>query len=309
MCLTEVIILGGTVSMDKHAYLVMAHNNWEVLKRQIKILDSRHNDFFIHVDKKIKDFPIDIEDWAHNSNVRVFHEINDMWADYSQIECELFLLKKATECCDYSFYHLLSGTDLPLKCADYIYEFFEKNKSKNFIGIVPNEVYYSVRRVKYFHLLTSIKSYRDSKLLKGLDRLFEYCQRIVFVNRLKQKDIKIIDGWQWFSINKGFAKYILNKKSDIDSIFKKSIASDELVFQTMAYNSDYRDTLYDETDLKNGSMRYIDWERGRPYIWGQDEKDYDLLIKSPYMFARKFDEKYMEIVNRIYNDLIRSSTE
>ncbi len=232
-----------------------------------------------------------------------------MWADYSQIECELFLLKRATECCDYSFYHLLSGTDLPLKRADYIYEFFENNRSKNFIGIVPNEVYYSIRRVKYYHFFTSLNSYRSSKLLKGLDRLFEYFQRLFFVNRIKEKDIKIIDGWQWFSVNMRFAKYILGNKSYIDNIFKYSIASDELVFQTLAYNSCFRETLYDDTDLKNGSMRYIDWERGRPYTWGQDEKDYELLMKSPYMFARKFDEKYIEIVNRIYDELIRRNTE
>lgn len=57
-------------------------------------------------------------------------------------------------------------------------------------------------------------------------------------------------------------------------------------------------------DLLNGSMRYIDWKRGTPYTWGQDEKDYELLINSPYLFARKFDENVnFEIVKKIYDNI------
>jgi hypothetical protein len=50
-------------------------------------------------------------------------------------------------------------------------------------------------------------------------------------------------------------------------------------------------------------MRFIDWERGKPYIWGQEQGDFEYLTGSPYMFARKFDEQYFEIVERIYNKL------
>lgn len=35
-------------------------------------------------------------------------------------------------------------------------------------------------------------------------------------------------------------------------------------------------------------MRDIDWHRGSPYIWRIS--DYDELMKSEFLFARKFDE-------------------
>ena len=49
-------------------------------------------------------------------------------------------------------------------------------------------------------------------------------------------------------------------------------------------------------------MREIDWNRGRPYIWRTD--DFDTLISSEKLFARKFDERadstiIDKIVNRI----------
>ena len=46
-------------------------------------------------------------------------------------------------------------------------------------------------------------------------------------------------------------------------------------------------------------MRYIDWNRGGPYVWR--ERDFDELINSDYLFARKFDEKIdNNIINMIY---------
>jgi hypothetical protein len=191
---------------------------------------------------------------------------------------------------------------MPLKPISEIYNFFE-NSGKNFVGIVPNEVYYSVRRVKYYHPLVHLKSYRKCKFLKGLDRILEYGQKLIGINRLKDNDMKIIDGWQWFSITAQLCKYIIENEYIIKKMFSSSIAASELFMQTLIYNSDFYNTLYDTKDLKNGSMRYIDWKRGKPYVWGQEKGDYEMLIESPYMFARKFDEKYFDIVERIYNHL------
>ena len=42
--------------MNKHAYLILAHNQFDILKKLVVALDSKHNDIYIHVDKKAKDF-------------------------------------------------------------------------------------------------------------------------------------------------------------------------------------------------------------------------------------------------------------
>lgn len=38
--------------MDKHAYCIMAHNNWAQLQMLIDCLDDKRNDIFLHIDKK-----------------------------------------------------------------------------------------------------------------------------------------------------------------------------------------------------------------------------------------------------------------
>lgn len=253
--------------MKKHAYLIMAHGNWNILEKLLLLLDDERNDIYLHIDAKVKCDISRFESLLKFSKLNVLNSTNVYWADYSIVQCELNLLKVANDCGDYSYYHLLSGVDLPLKSNNEIFDFFEKRK-KEFIGIVPTETYYSVRRVKFYHLFTCLKCYRNSKLLKGIDRIIEYGQKLCRVNRLKNSNWRIIDGWQWFSITERYCKYLLANEALIKRVFSKTISCDELVLQTLAYNSSFYDSLYDVTDLKNGSMRFVDWERGKPYTWG-----------------------------------------
>lgn len=46
-----------TQKMLRHAYLIMAHNNFEILEKQVLLLDSPNADFYIHVDKKSRGIP------------------------------------------------------------------------------------------------------------------------------------------------------------------------------------------------------------------------------------------------------------
>ena len=294
--------------MNKHAYLIMAHGNWDILKKLLILIDDEKNDIYLHIDAKANLQIIDdILPAVKISKVTLIDSQEVYWADYSIVEVELKLLKAANNDVNgggYSYYHLLSGVDLPIKSNGEIYSYFESS-GKNFIGIVPNEVYYSVRRVKFYHPFTQFEAYRNSKLLKGIDRLLEYIQKAVGINRIKNINWKIIDGWQWFSITEEFCNYLLENEVLIKKIFSRTISCDELVLQTLAYNSEFYNTLNDTMDLKNGSMRYIDWQRGKPYVWGKEEQDYEMLMNSPYMFARKFDESHMDIVDKIYNELMR----
>lgn len=41
----------------KHAYLIIAHNEFEILKRLIQALDDERNDIYIHFDRKLNHYP------------------------------------------------------------------------------------------------------------------------------------------------------------------------------------------------------------------------------------------------------------
>lgn len=40
--------------MSKHAFLIMAHNEYDILNKLLLLLDDERNDIFIHYDKKCK---------------------------------------------------------------------------------------------------------------------------------------------------------------------------------------------------------------------------------------------------------------
>lgn len=289
--------------MNKHAYLIMAHNNWNILKLLLKSLDTEYNDFYLHIDSKVNSFDeSELKRVVKKSKLCFIDRKDVKWADYSQIDVTLDLLQSAVNNDNYSYYHLLSGTDMPIKSAEYIYNFFE-NSEKEFVGVASwGGKKYVERRVKYYHFLPKLHSFRSSKLLKGIDRILEYPQKIFGIDRTKGKDFIFCDGWQWLSITNGFCRYVLSVREEIKKQFDYTLCPDELVFTSLAYNSEYKENLASFGDLLNGSMRYIDWGRGTPYTWGKDENDFDLLVNSPYLFARKFDENVnFEIVEKIYD--------
>jgi hypothetical protein len=113
-----------------------------------------------------------------------------------------------------------------------------------------------------------------------------------FVRR--NKDVDFHRGQQWFSITDEFARYVVSKKEWIEKIFRKTWCSDEVVMQTVLMDSPFKNSVY--TDKRSAGswkntccMRYIDWERGGPYIFR--ESDFDELIACGMCFARKFDAK------------------
>lgn len=110
----------------KHAYLVMAHKDDETLRTLLRTLDDPRNDIFIHMDAKNTG-------WDENralasidkAGIFFVPRISVTWGGYSQIACELGLLNAAVDKGRYTYYHLLSGQDLPIKSQDRIHSFFD----------------------------------------------------------------------------------------------------------------------------------------------------------------------------------------
>jgi len=104
----------------KHAFLILAHNNWLQLKELIQALDDKDFILFVHIDKRAKSFNIDdFKNITNFSEVYFFSEFKCYWGGYSLVESELFLLKKASKI-HFDYYHLLSGSDYPIKSNKYI---------------------------------------------------------------------------------------------------------------------------------------------------------------------------------------------
>lgn len=293
--------------MVKHAVLIIAHNNVWTLKKIIEMLDSQYFDIFIHIDKKSN---IEIQEISENKNVYVYKEIDVRWGDFTQVETELLLLKKACEKYAYGYYHLISGIDIPLKKPQEIYGFFEKNKGKEFLHFESNNLpLEKVSWLKYYYYFRRIS--KKSKLCKILEQVNIGIQKVIGVNRIKNNNVKFMTGANWFSITNEFVVYVLKKEKFIYSTFRKTRSPDEFFMQTLLYNSSFVNNLYYskyDDNYEKSILRFIDWNRGNPYIFKSD--DFNDLINSQCIFARKVDENIdRNIIEKIGNYIIKKDKE
>lgn len=301
---------------NKHAYLIMAYNNWNQLSLLLKLLDDYRNDIFIHIDLRSGDFPKDmLVESVRESKIVFIPRKKVYWADYSQADVEMDLLHAASNNQKYRYYHLLSGMDLPLKNQDEIHDFFD-NKECEFIAMTPDGGDYVEKHTCYYHWLLHNRFYRKCKTLKVLDRGLMYVQRILGLKRVYDKDLLISTGWQWFSITNEFCKYVLSQRDFIKKMFSYVLDVDEKFIGTMVNKGGFHNKLYHmcppggtNKDFMIGCQRMIDFDCPvpQPYTWGREnaKKDFDMLINSGFLFARKFDENTNnEIVQLIYNHIM-----
>ncbi len=295
----------------RHAYLIMAHNNPEQLLKLLCALDDTRNDIYLHVDQKSVD--MDASKFSNGVKFSKLFRVESIatnWGGASLVKAELNLLRSAVGG-NYAYYHLISGADLPLKKQDQIHAFFQSHKGLEFIHFDPLDVSLSdVERVKYyFPLQEIIGRYRKYKLarrlLSGLANLLVQIQKLCRVNRL-EPGLRIAKGAQWFSISHELASYIIQREDWIQRFIKCSLIPDEIFLQTLVLNSPFKERLYwgqFDNDYR-ACMRAIEW---RPRIYTYRLGDFERLINSEFLFARKFDESIdSEIVARIIAYLSRA---
>jgi len=292
--------------MNRHAYMIIAHHQFQLLQMLCQLLDDERNDIYIMIDKKVKNFDesIIIKSVQH-SKVFFTDRIKIQWGGKSIVNAEIMLLKAASKN-KYSYYHLLSGADLPIKTADTIYNFFELNNGKEFIhfcndGFIKKQ---SALRAGQYHFFQDKIGPNKHIFLYKLERISLFAQRKLNIDRLKKMP-QICCGSQWFSITHEFARYVLEHEKDIDKMFNYTACADEMFMQTLLLHSPYLKNRYQTEDESSyiSCMRYICWyENLHPYTW--KSKDFDLLINSDFLFARKFDlNTDKDICKKIYEYL------
>lgn len=291
--------------MGKHAYLIIAHNNEYILNKSLSLIDDERNDIYLHVDKKTNlDLYMSKLQLPTKSNFYLLsNRIDTKWGHISFVETELALFESAHATEKYSYYHLISGVDLPIKNQDYIHNFFDVNQGIEFIGFDPNITNYDqTDRVYKIHIAT--RHFKDPYLKRKiwffLDNTFVLFQKIIHYSAFnKTEDYVIKKGCNWVSLTNECVEYVLSQKKKILSRYKYAVCPDEIFLHTTIYNSYLRNKINPQIDEYEGCMRLIDWHRGNPYVFTKD--DFQIIVNSDRLFARKFDQKDLEIVDLIHN--------
>lgn len=291
----------------KHAYLILAHNEFDVLRFLLKAIDDPRNDIFIHFDKKVKQLP---ELKTEYSNLYLTNDRIDIrWGDVSVVEGEYILFKAAFGKGPYAYYHLLSGVDMPLCSQNEIHAFFEQYNGKEFIGYSTGDIQQQIdRKVNRYHLFP--RHFRDtggglSFLRRSLRYVVLQLQYLFGIRINRTTHFK--KGTQWVSITHDFVNYVLQHKEQVMKAYSYTFCSDEIFLQTLCWNSPFKDQIFDIKNEGRGSQRKIGWKDGVLYDW--KEEDFDEIMQSDLLFARKFNSKHLDFVKKLYEHLQSGSNE
>lgn len=282
----------------KHAIMVMGFgDDASVLQETINVLDDEDIDFVIHWDKRFE-----LPNLTSNKSDIIFiPRIKVNWATDLQTKAEISLFSYVFNSkVKYDYCHLISANDIPLMDVDYFKTFFESGS--HYLGFVDYLEDRFERRMKYYypirHLNIKRKKYLYLKFVEFLNKLFK-------VNRIKDKNIE--KGCNWFSMDAKYLKPLVSE--DKFDMFKHTFASDEFYAQTLLSNlkpenlSEKYNYLSDSERMNRSSdmaLRYIDWHRGCPYVFGiNDLEELKSKKNTKFAFVRKVYDA--ELCNEIFN--------
>lgn len=280
----------------RHAFLIIAHNNFEILKYQIEILDNENTAFYIHIDKRAKFDCNELRSHIKKSKITFLKSKKIRWGHFSQVDCELRLIRIAA-LGHFDYYHLISGVDMPLHTVKEMDVILGQRSLIEYIHFdSPKVSQMDYDRIRFYHFFPGRKDWERKINGVGIK-----LQKLLRINRLRGKDIVVQKGANWFSITDNLVQQIVQDESKLRKMLKWSFCGDEIFLQTYVYNSEFRAKLSSQNFDNDYSMclRKIDWNRGNPYVYR--ECDLEELLQSDALFARKFDCKVdMRVVEKIY---------
>lgn len=260
------------------------------------MLDSENFDIFLHIDKKAINIPFNLLKMSVlKSHLYFLDSISVSWGGPSQVVCILKLLEAAHTNYNYSYYHLISGSDLPLHCSNDIWNYFNSSYGIEYVAIKHDSINGNLSQNELSRVYT-YRIFPECGRTQPFYLLANTLTRIQTTLHLTKSNnsfsgITLGKGAEWFSITNDFCEWLLERKNTIINIFcNHTFCADEMFVQSMLLSSPFVNKRFHPlSDEHDQCMRLIDWQRGTPYIWRIT--DLNTLLTSNRMFARKFDEK------------------
>lgn len=261
------------------AYLILAHRAPEDLLAMLPVL-GRHGETYLHIDRDASGFD---SHWAELAKHAAFAEKRHSvsWGGFSVVEATLELIETALRHGRADYFLLLSGACLPvLNAADLARRLAEG--AGEYIDIMPEEEaarHDRNRRLRHyrFYSKTLPRSY-----LGAVNRLSRLAwTRPDFASEFGEPRF----GSMWWCLSRrclDWAMAFRRAHPNYDRRFRHTETPDESYFQTLVALSPYADKI-------EGSLTYVDWEKGGSHPKLLSRLDLPRIQASGQYFARKFD--------------------
>ena len=271
-----------------------------------QVLQSEDVSVFVHIDKKHDEIKNEIlripRVYLIPDNIKV------EWGNFTHVKSILHLMEYAKSVDEFDYYSIHSGQDLLINPVDKLLNRLEQEKKIAYLDCQelpitawgPDGGWY---RITYRWPGFLVRRMVNGSLLSMMRRVFlELNQRNILRKNHLNPEIKWYGGSDWFTVSAQGVNEILKvykeDKSFVD-IFEHSFIGSELFFNTILCNLGR-----DEDIVTDDNLRYIDWKnkedgqaKGSPKIMRLS--DYESILNSGKMFARKFSVTETELIHKI----------
>ena len=267
----------------RHAWLIIAHNEFAVLQRLVSLLDDARSDFYIHIDKKVKVLPaLSVE------KGRLFildDRVDVRWGSVSQIKAELVLLETAQRQGPYGHYHILSGTHLPLRPVEELFRFYDGHEGQEVLRLWPSDEGDADFKLRRYHF--PLRHYKYGSSLQRLlcQKTWQVVikiQKILGIRHLRGCAFRKSDNW--LSLSEVGCRYLLGHRDGILNKYRWSFCGDEYfaASELMSHPDEFK--FYDCQQLL-----YVEFLGDTPRTF--QLSDLPALQQSGYWWARKFTDQ------------------
>ena len=275
----------------KVAILLMCHKSIEMVNLLIEALNDSRITVFVHADKKMATEGIKKQD-----NVVILEDdlrVNVSWAQISQVDATLNLIGSAKSYGKFDYYWLCSGQDYLINNIEHIIAYLEKNSHKDFINFFhsrnngANSNEYDKRNEIKFPLWLIDKNSFVKKVIKRLYVEFTGGKKYTFkiFRRRNRLGVNFYFGATWWCLREEAIDYMLSylqSNPEYYKYFSKCLCPDESFFHTLYMNSQYSNDCLDY-------LHYVDWSEGKNSPKYLIDEDFEMLIQSEFLMARKFE--------------------
>lgn len=286
----------------KIAYLIFAYKNPILIKRTIDYLSCEDASFFVHIDAKV---PIEQFQEIRGPQVHFIERIPVHWAEFSGVRATLLLIRAALAARErYDYFVLLSGSEFPLRSREYIHQFMELNRGREFITMkkmpAPGKP------------LSRLNTLRFPSTRPLLRFLFRALAKVGLGQRDYKKYFRNLEpysGITWWALSREACEYIIDFTQRDESLAKfcENIhAPEETFIHTILGNSPF------EARIRR-NLVYEEWPTSGPrhgpkmlgaknveFFESQNEVSVeDLHGPGELLFARKLSDENLDLVDRI----------
>ncbi|CCE02119.1 beta-1,6-N-acetylglucosaminyltransferase [Bradyrhizobium sp. STM 3809] len=282
----------------KLAFFILCHKAPRQVIRLIERLRDNGATFVIHVDKRTgAEVYQDLQTLSEQLPRQVFlcrERHRCYWGRFGIVSATLSCMREAIArqlAFDRAF--LLSGQDYPIKSIGQIRAKLDQHPNTEFIESFlvdePNRwteakgEHNAINRVLYWTL-----SFRSRHIQIKWRRRFPL-------------GFRPHGGSMWWCLSRDCIAYVdsfVRQNPAYVRYFKTVFIPDESFFQSLLSNSPFRDRIVSD------DLRYADWDNPNPlYPRTLDMDDAERLRASPKLFARKFDERSLALLDLIDREI------